>query len=81
MRLILMRHAKAAWANAQQGDHERPLDAVGQAILSEVDGKRSFGEITAALAAKFAAPRDQIAADSAAFLGALRDRLFLEVRP
>ncbi|MCB2125708.1 MAG: pyrroloquinoline quinone biosynthesis peptide chaperone PqqD [Rhodobacteraceae bacterium] len=57
------------------------LDAVGQAILSEVDGKRSFGEITAALAAKFAAPRDQIAADSAAFLGALRDRLFLEVRP
>lgn len=57
------------------------LDAVGHAILSKVDGKRSFAEITAALATKFAAPRDQIATDSAAFLGALRDRLFLEVRP
>lgn len=57
------------------------LDAVAHAILSEIDGTRSFGEITAALAAAYAAPADQIAADSAAFLAGLRDRLFLEVRP
>lgn len=57
------------------------LDPVGRAILAEVDGQRSFGAITEALAAKYAAPRDRIAADCAAFLGALRERLFLELRP
>lgn len=57
------------------------LDPVGQAILAEVDGRRSFGEITETLAARYAAPRDQIAADSAAFLATLRERLFLELRP
>lgn len=57
------------------------LDAVAHAILSEIDGQRSFGEITASLANKYAAPQDQIAADSAGFLGALRDRLFLDLRP
>lgn len=57
------------------------LDDIGHAILSEIDGKRSFGTITADLAAKFQAPADQIAQDSAGFLGALRDRRFLEVRP
>ena len=36
------------------------LDTVGHAILSEVDGIRSFGEITEALAAKFIATIDQI---------------------
>ena len=55
------------------------LDMVGQAILSEVDGTRSFGEITQALAAKYDAPAEQIANDSAGFLGALRDRRFLEL--
>lgn len=57
------------------------LDPVAHAILSEIDGKRSFGEITARLAERYAAPEDQIAADSAGFLGALRDRLFLDLRP
>lgn len=57
------------------------LDAVGHAILSEIDGKRSFGAIAATLAAKYAAPEAEIAADSAAFLDGLRERLFLEVRP
>lgn len=57
------------------------LDPVGQAILAEVDGRRSFGAITAALAARYAAPPERIAADCAAFLGALRDRLFVEIRP
>lgn len=55
------------------------LDMVGHAILSEVDGARSFGEITEGLAAKYNAPAEQIAKDSAGFLGALRDRRFLEV--
>ncbi|MCA9538180.1 MAG: histidine phosphatase family protein [Myxococcales bacterium] len=31
-----MRHAKAAWANGQQGDHDRPLDAVGQGEAARV---------------------------------------------
>ena len=55
------------------------LDAVGHAILSEVDGKRSFGEITRMLADKYDAPAEQIAEDSAGFLSALRDRRFLDV--
>jgi len=55
------------------------LDQVGHAILSEVDGLRSFGEITADLAAKYDAPQEQIAKDSAGFLGALRERRVLEV--
>lgn len=56
------------------------LDMIGQAILTEVDGARSFGEITKALAEKYDAPQEEIAKDSAGFLGALRDRRFLEVR-
>ncbi|MBW4985771.1 pyrroloquinoline quinone biosynthesis peptide chaperone PqqD [Mameliella sp. CS4] len=55
------------------------LDAVGHAILSEVDGARSFAQITADLARKYDAPAEEIAKDSAGFLGALRDRRFLDV--
>ena len=55
------------------------LDAVGHAILSEVDGQRSFGEISQMLADKYDAPSEQIAKDSAGFLSALRDRRFLDV--
>ena len=57
------------------------LDPVGHAILQEVDGVRSFGEITAALAVKYNAPEDQIRDDSAGFLSALRTRRFLDVTP
>ncbi len=57
------------------------LDAVGHAVLSEVDGIRSFGQITEALAAKYDASPDQIAEDASGFLRALRDRRFLEVQP
>lgn len=57
------------------------LDEVGHAILSEVDGQRSFGEITKTLAAKYNAPAEEIAKDSSGFLGALRDRRFLDVAP
>jgi pyrroloquinoline quinone biosynthesis protein D len=56
------------------------LDMIGHAILSEVDGERSFGQICKGLAAKYNAPVEQIAGDSAGFLGALRDRRFLEVQ-
>ena len=55
------------------------LDMVGHAVLSEVDGARSFGEITRALAQKYDAPEAQIAEDSASFLGQLLERRFLEV--
>jgi pyrroloquinoline quinone biosynthesis protein D len=55
------------------------LDAVGHAILSEVDGTRSFGEITQGLAEKYKAPQAQIAEDSSGFLTALRNRRFLDV--
>lgn len=57
------------------------LDAVGHAILSEIDGIRSFGEITGALAARYDAPQDQIARDSGGFLAALKARRFLDVKP
>ena len=56
------------------------LDAIGHAIMTEVDGHRSFGEITDALAVKYNAPADDIARDSAGFLRALRDRRFLEIK-
>ncbi len=55
------------------------LDAIGHAILSEVDGARSFGQITATLAEKYNAPQDQIIADSNGFLTALANRRFLDV--
>ncbi|MEM8776810.1 MAG: pyrroloquinoline quinone biosynthesis peptide chaperone PqqD [Pseudomonadota bacterium] len=55
------------------------LDAVGQAILQEVDGQRSFGEITSSLANKYNAPVEQIRQDSSGFLTALRNRRFLDV--
>ncbi len=56
------------------------LDMVGHAILSEVDGERSFGDITGALAEKYDAPVKQIQEDSSGFLNALRNRLFLDLR-
>ncbi|MFD1343083.1 pyrroloquinoline quinone biosynthesis peptide chaperone PqqD [Litorisediminicola beolgyonensis] len=56
------------------------LDQVAHAVLSEVDGERSFGAICAALGSKYNAPEEEIAKDSAGFLKALKDRRFLEVR-
>ncbi len=55
------------------------LDAAAYAVLSEIDGERSFGAIAQALAERYDAPAEQIAEDSAGLLGALRDRRFLEV--
>ncbi|WP_300069701.1 pyrroloquinoline quinone biosynthesis peptide chaperone PqqD [uncultured Ruegeria sp.] len=55
------------------------LDQIGHAILNEVDGQRSFGQITTTLSEKYNAPQDQIAEDSGGFLDALRARRFLDV--
>ena len=55
------------------------LDPVGLAILNEIDGKRSFGAITAGLAKKYDAPEARIAEDAGNFLRGLMDRRFLEV--
>ena len=55
------------------------LDGIGHAILNEVDGKRSLGEIARTLSERFGAPVDQITKDSSDFLTALRNRRFLDV--
>ncbi len=55
------------------------LDVIGHAILSEVDGTLSFVDIADQLEKTFGAPLDQVTEDSAGFLGALRDRRFLDV--
>ncbi len=56
------------------------LDQIGHAILSEIDGERTFGAITETLSAKYNAPAEQIAKDAAGFLVALQNRRFLEVQ-
>lgn len=55
------------------------LDAIGDAILSRVDGKSSFGSIVTDLAATYQAPKEQIANDVQAFMVGLRARMFLSV--
>lgn len=57
------------------------LDAIGEAILSRVDGTASLSVIVADLAAAYAAPEAQIAGDVQAFLTGLRARMFLSVHP
>jgi len=55
------------------------LDDIGVAILSRVDGVRSFGEIIADLAQTFKAPVEQIETDVQRFLVGLRTRMYLGV--
>ncbi|MDO5706283.1 MAG: pyrroloquinoline quinone biosynthesis peptide chaperone PqqD [Paracoccus sp. (in: a-proteobacteria)] len=50
------------------------LDAIGDAILSELDGTRSLSQIAATLAERYAAPVDQITADMIEFLTGLIER-------
>jgi pyrroloquinoline quinone biosynthesis protein D len=57
------------------------LDATGTAILGEMDGRTSFGEIVARLAARYDAPADRIAEDAGRFLGGLIDRRMVELAP
>ncbi len=54
------------------------LDAIGHAILKEIDGSRAFGSIVRGLAATYGAPEDQVAQDAGGFLRGLMDRRFLE---
>lgn len=56
------------------------LDAVGEAILSELDGIRSMASIAAALAARYDAPEAQISADMRDFLTGLIERRMVFVK-
>ncbi|WP_394179205.1 pyrroloquinoline quinone biosynthesis peptide chaperone PqqD [Yoonia maritima] len=55
------------------------LDPIGHAIMTEIDGARSFGAITTALSEKYGAPHEQVAADAGEFLRGLMNRRILEV--
>lgn len=55
------------------------LDAVGHAILSEIDGERSLGAIAGELSQKFNAPVEEIERDAGEFVSALLDRRILEL--
>lgn len=50
------------------------LDAVGDAILSELDGRRSIAEVILVLCDRYSAPADQIQGDVQEFLSGLVDR-------
>lgn len=54
------------------------LDGPGAAVLTAVDGNRSFADIVAKLSADFAAPPERIAADARKFLGELINRRMVE---
>jgi pyrroloquinoline quinone biosynthesis protein D len=56
------------------------LDDVGRAILEEVDGQKTFGEITAVLAEKYNAPLERISGDARTYLSGLMARRFVEAR-
>jgi len=56
------------------------LDDVGRAILDEVDGTRSFGEITEILAKKYDAPLERISEDARTYLSGLIARRMMEAR-
>lgn len=56
------------------------LDDIGRAILGEVDGTRSFAEITTILADKYDAPRERIAEDARTYLSGLMARRMVEAR-
>ncbi|MEM9726402.1 MAG: pyrroloquinoline quinone biosynthesis peptide chaperone PqqD [Pseudomonadota bacterium] len=57
------------------------LDAIAAAILSEVDGDRSFSAIVDRLAKRYAAPAPRIAADAGAMLRGLAEKRLLEIEP
>ena len=50
------------------------LDPVGDAILSELDGKRSLAEVVLTLCQRYAAPAEQIEGDVQEFIRGLVDR-------
>jgi len=50
------------------------LDPVGDAVLSELDGRRSLAEVIVTLCERYAAPVEQIEGDVHEFLQGLVDR-------
>lgn len=64
----------------QAPERAMQLDAIGEAILSELDGQRSMSVITADLAARYNAPTDQIAGDVRDFLTGLIERRMVFIR-
>jgi pyrroloquinoline quinone biosynthesis protein D len=55
------------------------LDEAGHAILAEVDGERDVAAIAAALAARFAAPVEEILGDTRDFLAGLAERRLVDL--
>ncbi|WP_299841875.1 pyrroloquinoline quinone biosynthesis peptide chaperone PqqD [uncultured Paracoccus sp.] len=64
----------------QAPERAMQLDQIGDAILSELDGARSMGQITRDLASRYNAPEDQIAGDIHDFLTGLIERRMVFVR-
>ena len=64
----------------QAPERAMQLDAIGDAILSELDGTRSMKAIVSGLAARYHAPEDQIAGDVRDFLTGLIERRMVFVR-
>lgn len=64
----------------QAPERAMQLDAIGDAILSELDGARSMTAIIRNLAARYHAPEDQIANDVRDFLSGLIERRMVFVR-
>ena len=55
------------------------LDAIGQAILNEIDGNRSLGAIAERLATRYGAPPEEVGRDCAEFVAGLVDRRILDI--
>lgn len=87
MRPVLPRHVRLRFDKTRQLwlllAPERVLtpDAIAVEVLQLCDGARSLDTIATALAGKYAAPREQIAADVAAMLQDLADKGFLSETP
>ncbi|KKK83186.1 hypothetical protein LCGC14_2795910 [marine sediment metagenome] len=81
---VVPRGVRVHWDRVREGwvllgpERAITLDPIAHAIMTEIDGARSFDQIVAALAEKYQAPAAEIAKDSAGFLTALLNRRFLE---
>ncbi|WP_265501493.1 pyrroloquinoline quinone biosynthesis peptide chaperone PqqD [Paracoccus beibuensis] len=64
----------------QAPERAMQLDQIGEAILSELDGRRSMEAIVAGLAVRYKAPADQIAGDVRDFLSGLIERRMVFVK-
>lgn len=56
------------------------LDEIGHAILSEIDGVHTLGQIAQDLSDRYDAPKDEVVADMTAFLDDLADRQMVRYR-